>query len=127
MPYSESLAQRTRAAFAGGRGIEEKRMFGGLCFLLNGNLCVGIWHSSLIVRLGPDEAAAALGEPHVGPFDVTGKPMRGWVMVAPDGLETDEQLLNWTSRSLAFVGTLPKKSVQPPKAKRTKTPRKKGR
>jgi hypothetical protein len=84
-------------------------MFGGVCFLLNGNMCVGIWKSSLMVRLGPEQAAAALEEPNVVEFDITGRPMKGWVMVEPDGLETDEQLGHWVQRSVEFVETLPKK------------------
>lgn len=106
MAYSESLAQRIRQAFAGRRGMTEKKMFGGVGFLLHGNLCVGIWHSSLIVRLGPEEGAAALQEPHVAEFDITGRPMNGWIMVEPDGIETDDQLAGWIRRSIEFVSTL---------------------
>jgi len=109
MTYSESLALRIRQALAGRRGITEKKMFGGVGFLLHGNMCVGIWHSSLIARLGPDEGAAALEEPHVAPFDITGRPMKGWIMVEPDGIDTDDQLAGWIRRSIDFVSTLPKK------------------
>lgn len=109
MAHSESLARRIRQALAGRHGITEKKMFGGVGFLLNGNMCVGIWKSSLIVRLGPEQAAAALGEPNVAEFDITGRPMKDWVMVEPDGLETDEQLGHWVQRALEFVETLPKK------------------
>jgi TfoX/Sxy family transcriptional regulator of competence genes len=109
MAYSESLALRIRQALAGRRGITEKKMFGGVGFLLHGNMCVGIWRSSLIVRLGPEEGAAALQEPNVAEFDITGRPMKGWIMVEPDGIETDEQLAGWVRRSIEFVSTLPKK------------------
>jgi TfoX/Sxy family transcriptional regulator of competence genes len=109
MAYSESLAQRIRQAVAGHRAITEKKMFGGVGFLLHGNMCVGIWQSSLIVRLGPEQGAAALEEPNVAPFDITGRPMKGWVMIEPDGIETDEQLAGWVRRSIDFVSTLPKK------------------
>jgi hypothetical protein len=109
MAYSESLARRFRQVFGQRRGITEKKMFGGVCFLLNGNMCVGIWKSSLIVRLGPEHAAAALEEPNVVEFDITGRPMKGWIMVEPDGLETDEQLDHWVQRAVEFVGGLPRK------------------
>lgn len=108
MPYSESLANRIRTLL-GSHHVDEKQMFGGLGFLLRGNLLVCVWHDSLIARLGLESAAAALGEPHVRPFDVTGRPMRGWVMVAPDGLESDELLAGWIDRAWSFVTTLPPK------------------
>jgi hypothetical protein len=109
MAYSESLADRVRQALQSRRGVSEKKMFGGVVFLLHGNMLVGVWQSSLIVRLGIDESAKALGEPHVGEFDVTGRPMKGWAMVEPDGLATDEQLAGWIERTWAFVRSLPPK------------------
>ena len=109
MPYSESLAQRLRQTVAGRRGITEKKMFGGVGFLLNGHMCVGVWKHSLIARINPDNYAAALIEPHVQEFDITGRPMRGWIMVEPDGIDSDEQLNAWVRRSLDFVSALPKK------------------
>jgi TfoX/Sxy family transcriptional regulator of competence genes len=109
MPYSRSLADRIRQALAGRRGITERKMFGGLVFFLDGKICVGIWHQSLIARIGVDQAAAALKQPHIGPFDVTGRPMKGWIMVEPDGLDRDTQLRDWIDQSLEFVATLPTK------------------
>jgi TfoX/Sxy family transcriptional regulator of competence genes len=109
MAYSESLARRIRQVFGPRRGITEKKMFGGVCFLLNGNMCVGIWKTSLIVRLGLEQAAAALEEPNVAEFNITGRPMKDWIMVEPDGLETDEQLTGWIQRAVEFVGGLPVK------------------
>ena len=109
MAYSESLARRIRQVFAHRRGNTEKKMFGGVGFLLSGNMCVGVWKSWLIVRLGPDQAAAALAEPNVVEFDITGRPMKGWIMVEQDGLETDEQLHHWVQRAVEFVGGLPRK------------------
>jgi TfoX/Sxy family transcriptional regulator of competence genes len=109
MAYSESLARRIRQVLAQRRGVTEKKMFGGVGFLLNGNMCVGIWKTSLIVRPGLEQAAAALEEPNVTEFDITGRPMKGWIMVQPDGLETDEQLTGWIQRAVDFVGTLPRK------------------
>jgi hypothetical protein len=109
LAYSESLARRIRQILFGRRGITEKKLFGGVGFLLNGNLCVGIWKNSLIARLGPERGNTALAEPHVGEFDIAGRPMKGWLMVEPDGIETDEQLSDWIRRSEDFVSTLPKK------------------
>ena len=85
MPYSESLAERIRAILGRRRDIAEKKMFGGVGFLLNGNMCVGVWKTSLIVRLDPADYEQALQGPHVAEFDITGRPMKGWVMVEPDG------------------------------------------
>ena len=84
-------------------------MFGGVGFFLDGNMCVGVWKTSLIARLGPKQAEAALKEPNVVEFDITGRPMTGWVMVEADGLETDQQLNGWIERSVEFVSTLPGK------------------
>jgi len=109
MAFDESLAARIRDALARRKNVEEKKMFGGLCFLLNGNLLVGVWKDSLIARLGPDEGEAALREPHVRVFDITGRPMRNWVLVEPEAVEDDDQLQEWIDRATKFVGTLPKK------------------
>ena len=86
MAYSEGLAKRIRDALARRTGIEEKKMFGGVGFLLHGNMLVGVWKDSLIVRLGPEEGDEALKEPHVKEFDITGRPMRNWVLVGPEGV-----------------------------------------
>ena len=75
MAFSESLAQRIRDALARKKNIEEKKMFGGVGFLLKGNMLVGVWKDSLIVRIGPEKGDEALKEPHVKEFDVTGRPM----------------------------------------------------
>jgi TfoX/Sxy family transcriptional regulator of competence genes len=109
MPYSNNLAERVRQQLAGNKQIAEKKMFGGIGFLLNGNMLVAIWKDSLIVRLGLDTYEEALAEPHVREFDVTGRPMTGWVMVEPDGTENDRQLADWIGRALTFVRTLPRK------------------
>lgn len=110
MAYSESLAQRIRDAIARRRGFVEKKMFGGVGFLLYGNMCVGVWKNSLIARLGPEQAEKALKKPHVVEFDITGRPMKGWVMIEPDGIDTEKQLSGWIEQSIEFVATLPKKS-----------------
>ena|SRR5437764_143435 len=109
MAFSEALAERIRQSLARKRGVEERKMFGGLCFLLHGNLLVGVWKDSLIARLGPDEGEVALREPHVRAFDITGRPMRNWVLVEPEGVEDDDQLKGWIERATKFVRTLPKK------------------
>ena len=84
-------------------------MFGGVGFLLHGNLLVGVWKDSLIVRLGPDGRDAAMLEPHVRPFDITGRPMKGWVLVEAEGVEDNDQLKGWIQRAMKFVGSLPPK------------------
>jgi TfoX/Sxy family transcriptional regulator of competence genes len=109
MAYSKSLAARIRQTLAQRRGVSEKRMFGGVAFLLNGNMLVGVWQDSLIARLGPEVGERALRQPFVRPFDVTGRPMKGWVMIEPDGMDTDVELTEWIDQVLAFVTTLPAK------------------
>ncbi len=84
-------------------------MFGGVCFLLHGNICIGVWKKFLIVRVGIDAYRAALREPFVREFDITGKSMKGWVMVEPEGLSESDDLTRWTELAIAFVKTLPKK------------------
>ena len=76
---------------------------------LNGNLLVGVWKYSLIVRLGPEDGGEALLEPHVKAFDITGRPMKGWVLVEPEGVTSDDQLKGWIERAVKFVGKLPAK------------------
>ena len=109
MAYSKSLAARIRQAIGRRRGLTEKKVFGGVCFLLGGNMLVGVWQESLVVRLGPEQGESALNEEYVRPFDITGRPMKGWVMVEPDGLDTDRQLTTWLERAIDFVATLPPK------------------
>jgi len=109
MAFSESLAARIRDALVRQKNIEEKKMFGGVGFLLNGNLLVGVWKYSLIARVGPDAYDDALREPHVREFDITGRPMKGWVLIEPDGVDDDHQLAGWIERSMEFVRTLPMK------------------
>lgn len=93
----------------GQRGFTEKKMFGSVGFMLYGNMCVGVWHTSLIVRLGVEQAAMALKEDNVVEFDPTGRPMKGWVVAEADGIETDQQLREWIERAVEFVETLPRK------------------
>ncbi len=109
MAFDDSLACRIRDALARKKNIEERKMFGCICFLLNGNALAGVWKDRLIARLGPDEGEAAMGESHVRAFDITGKPMRNWVAVEPEGIEDDDQLNGWIERAIKFVKTLPRK------------------
>jgi TfoX/Sxy family transcriptional regulator of competence genes len=107
MAFDESLAQRIRESLARKKGIEEKKMFGGVGFLHNGNMLVGVWKDSRIVRLGDEQSEEALLEPHVKPFDITGKAMKGWAMVTPEGIKDDDKLKGWIGRAVKFVGKLP--------------------
>jgi TfoX/Sxy family transcriptional regulator of competence genes len=109
MALDEDLAERIRHRLSRLRGIEEKKMFGGVAFMLNGHLLPGVWKDCLCVRLGPDESAAALLEPHVRVFDITRRPMKNWVLVEPEGLEEDDQLAGWIQRAEKWVETLPAK------------------
>ncbi len=109
MAYSEALADRVRHLLGRRIGLEEKRMFAGLAFLTFGNLAVGVRRDSILARLGPEAAAEALGDPAVEPFVNGGRAMKGWVVIGPDGLETDEQLAGWLRRAMDFAGRLPAK------------------
>ena len=106
MAFSAALAERIRQALARRKSVEEKKMFGGVGFLLHGNMFVGVWKDSLIARLGPDEGDLALLEPHVNEFDITGRAMKGWVLGGPEVVEGDEQLGGWIERTTKFVKTL---------------------
>jgi TfoX/Sxy family transcriptional regulator of competence genes len=109
MAFDEALAERIRQGLARKKGIEEKKMFGGIGFLLHGNMLVGVWKDSLIVRLDPEGYDDALLEPHVGEFNITGRSMKGWVLVAPEGVEDAGQVKAWIQRAVKFVGKLPAK------------------
>lgn len=109
MAFDETLAERIRDCLARRKYVESKKMFGGIGFLLDGNMLVGVWQDSLIARIGPEAYEDALLEPHVKEFDITGKPMKGWVLVEPEGVEEDDTLTAWVERATKFVRTLPKK------------------
>ena len=112
MAYDERLAERVRTAL-GGQRFTEKRMFGGLCFLLEGNMCCGIVGDKLMVRVGPDRYTAALAEPHTREMDFTGRPLKGMVYVAPAGLGDEAALAGWVGRAVEFTGGLPPKQRKP--------------
>ena len=109
MAYDEGLAQRVRELLAEQDGVSEKRMFGGLAFLIRGNMCVGIVKDSLMVRVGPDAYPRLVEEPHARRMDFTGRPMKGLLYVDPDGVESDADLRSWVGHGLAFAGSLPGK------------------
>ena len=107
MPYDEELEKRITFIVADW-GTTRKKMFGGTCHLLNGNMLCGVYRHFLILRLGEESAEEALGRPHVKPFDVTGRPMKGWVMV-DSGILTQADLVKWLNRARDFVSRLPPK------------------
>ncbi|MBI5450088.1 MAG: TfoX/Sxy family protein [Gammaproteobacteria bacterium] len=109
MAYDEGLAERLRDVFAGRHDVTERRMFGGLAFMVHGHMCCGIVGDTLMARVGPDAYAAALARPHVRAMDFTGRPMKGFIYVAPAGFDSDEQLLAWVRRCEGFIATLPPK------------------
>jgi TfoX/Sxy family transcriptional regulator of competence genes len=106
MAYDTNLAERIRRAVATRRGVTEKAMFGGLAFLLDGKMFCGISKSDLMVRVGPDRHDEALGRPHVRPMDFTGRPMKGYVFVGPEGCRTQRMVESWVERGATFVATV---------------------
>ncbi len=118
MAYDEDLAERVRAALGPVEGVTEIRMFGGLCYTVGGNMAVGIAKDELMVRLSHEEGDEALEEPHVRPMDFTGKPMRGFLFVAPEGIRTEKMLQTWVDRGVAYASTLPPKKPKPRKPRR---------
>jgi len=113
--YDERLADQVRAVLTGVPGLQEKRMFGGLCFLVHGNMACGIVKDVLMVRVGPDAYGAALTEPHAREMDFTGRPLKGMVYVDSAGVQTPKTLSAWVKRGVAFAGALPQKRPKGPK------------
>ena len=107
--YDEGIAQRIREQLDEQAGLAEKRMFGGLAFLVNGNMAVGVVGDELMVRVGPDRYEEALRAPHARPMDFTKRPMRGFVFVGAAGFEEDEELHRWIERGVRFAASLPRK------------------
>lgn len=108
MAYDENLADRVRRVLLGEAVLSERKMFGGLAFMLGGHMCCGVVGDKLMLRLGPEGAEAALASRHVRPMDFTGRPMAGMVFVEPDGLR-GSALRRWLEQAAAFVRTLPPK------------------
>ena len=110
MAYDEQLARRVREVLASEEGLTERKMFGGIAFMLRGNMCCGVMSSDLILRVGAEEAQWALREdPHTRLFDFTGRPMAGMVVVGPAGSERDEDLASWVGLARRFTASLPPK------------------
>jgi TfoX/Sxy family transcriptional regulator of competence genes len=110
MAYDEDLAHRLRELLADEDGVTEKKMFGGLAFLLHGNMSVSASRTGgLLVRVDPADTDRCLARPHAALMEMGGRTMDGWITVAPEGLKTKRQLAAWVDRSLAFVKTLPPK------------------
>ena len=105
----EILVARVRPILKNRKGFSEKKMVGGICFLINGNMCVGTWKGSLVVRLDKENHEETQSEPHVKPMDITGKVMKGWALVEPAGIETDDDLKAWVRRAAKFAGSFPLK------------------
>jgi TfoX/Sxy family transcriptional regulator of competence genes len=104
--YDDALAERVRDRLRHAPGVTEKKMFGGLAFLTYGNMTVGVHGDDLIVRMDPGATDEALAEPGVRPFDITGRPMRGWILVAGERLD-DDVLDRWVEEASGYVATLP--------------------
>ena len=109
MPYDSGLAERLADLVGDRSAMEEKKMFGGIGWMLNGNMCTGVYKDWLIIRVGEEATSKILKEKHVKPMDITGKPMRGWAMVAPKGYESDKNLERFVNLAIDFVKKLPVK------------------
>jgi TfoX/Sxy family transcriptional regulator of competence genes len=109
MPFDQSLAQRIRAELNKPPDLQEKKMFGGVAFLVQGNMACGVHGQALIVRVGPQRYEEALSQPYTKPFDLTGRPMSGWVMVTAQGYETESDLRSWVRKGVEFARSLPAK------------------
>ena len=109
MAYDEEIDNRVQKIISCWKGMETKKIFGGVCHQLNGNIVSGVIKDKLILRLGVEEVEKALQQEEVVPFDITGRPMKGWVMVAKESFDRDEALKAWLDQAKAFVKTLPPK------------------
>lgn len=111
MAYDEELANRVRELVSGEDGVVEKRMFGGLAFLIGGNMSVSVsGQGGLLLRIDPAETDSLLAKPHAAPFVMRGRAMDGWLRVAPEGVGTKRQLERWVGRGVAYARSLPAKS-----------------
>ena len=109
MAFDETLAQRIRQRFGKRNGLTEKKMFGGIGFMLGGNMACGVHGQDMIVRVDPEETDKALSEPHTRRFDLTGRPMKGWILVEPKGLAKDADLGKWVGVGAKYAESLPPK------------------
>ncbi len=106
MAYDEDLDKRIKNIVSKWRNTDSKKMFGGVCHLMNGNMFSGVHKDRLILRLGEGAAETAMLSSNVGPFDITGRPMKGWVMVEENGCSSDEELKAWLDQARDFAETL---------------------
>ena len=109
MAYDEGLAERLREVMEGLPFVTEKKMFGGLCLMVSGNMCCGIVDETLMARVGPDQYLDCLELPYAREMDFTGKPLKGLIYVDPDGISEDQDLKAWVDRCMNFMQTLPPK------------------
>ena len=112
MAFDEGLAERVRNMLRDRQEISERKMFGGLAFMSRGHMFVGILGDTLMARVGPDQYTRALRQPGTRAMDFTGKPMKGYVFVTPNGIEADSTLDRWIAQCLTFVGSLPPKGTK---------------
>lgn len=121
MAYDDHLADRIRSALGDRTDVSERKMFGGLAFLVSGHMCVGIVGDDLMVRVGKDAFEKAVSAPDARPMDFTGRPSTGMVYVAPAGVKTGAALRKWIDKGLAYTAALPPRGTAPaPKARRLK-------
>ena len=109
MPYDEETEERIGKVISRWKNTQARKMFGGVCHLLDGNMFCGVYKEFLILRLGDEESKDVLKSSFVRPFDITGKPMRGWVMVEKEGFKSDDALKAWLTKARDFVVSLPSK------------------
>jgi len=109
MVYDEKLDNRLEKIVLQWKNTNKKKMFGGICYLLNGNMVGGVYKDSVILRLGEKNADAALNLPQFGEFDITGSPMKGWVIAAQKAFKNEEELVSWLEKAKKFAETLPPK------------------
>jgi len=109
MAFDEGLAERIREELQERNDVIEKKMFGGLCFMVSGNMCCGIVKDTLMTRVGPEQYETCLKKKHASEMNFTGRPMKGMIYVSPEGVESDKELKWWINTCLKFVNSLPAK------------------
>ena len=119
MSFDEALAERIRGELEGEEGLTEQRMFGGLSFLIHGNMCVGVMGDGIVVRVPPETHDEAVARPRAYPFAMTGRPMRGWVQVDAGGLTNDADLASWVDEGRHYARSLPPKAPKAPKSRKS--------
>jgi TfoX/Sxy family transcriptional regulator of competence genes len=118
MAYDERLAARVREVLTARTDVEEKKMFGGLCFMVSGHMCCGLTSTAFMVRVGKEKFAEAIAQPHARPMDFTHRPSTQMVYVDDAGLKTRPALTKWIARGLSYVSTLPSKTRPKSRSKR---------